>query len=359
MIAFFHQNPVFGQQGGIERYIATLADYGRGKCMLVIGNEDRTYVLDDIVHVKMCGPISLPRWTRFLLGVFFNISLVRREMNRRNVRLVEFSRPELLALAPLLVGKKVVTMHGTGPSRLSKGKYLIHHVSSALIPLFAKRVQVIGRDKSALHPWLQKVMSKNLVHIDAWYDDAFTTSPPPAAPPFRIFYAGRLNGQKNPDLLAEVLAAAKKRFGAAVEFVYAGSNYEELARRGCQDIIKDCGLMNAEELNEFMRSAHSGILCSGYGEGSPFIIAETLACGRAFITSPLPTVLETYSNQYGVVISRDWTVSAFLDAIQKAMGLMGHPESYIAIGQGIDQQSASHAVPRLLDALINFSKSAK
>jgi glycosyltransferase involved in cell wall biosynthesis len=354
MIAFFHQNPVAGQQGGVERYIATLAHYGQGKCMLVLGDEDRTYVADDVVHVRMRGPSSLPRWSRFVAGILAELALVRKELAQRGVNLIEFSRPELLALAPLLKGKKIVTMHGTGPDRSSKSKYMIHHAFSALVPLTTHRVHVIGRDCSALPQWLQDIVASKIVHIDAWYDDTFKSSPHSPVPPLKIFYAGRLNAQKNPDLLVEVIRSAKDRFGRLVDFVYAGNDYVEIEKRGGQDLVRNLGLMNAEKLSILIQDCHAGILCSGYGEGSPFIIAEALACGRVFIMSPLRTLVETYSQQLGVIIAHDWTVDAYLEAIQRAIDLMSCPESYKDIAQGISQQRASRAVPRLLNTLVRL-----
>lgn len=359
MIALFHQNPVFDQQGGIERYLSTLANYGAQECLLVVGTEGASEILDSVISVRLRGPDFLPRWLRYVIGVIVIQGAIRRVLRKRGVRVIDFSRPELLILAPLFAGKKTVTLHGTGPGLSSRGKYLIHHMATMLIPLVAHRVHVVGRDPSAMKPWLRKFLELRTYYLDAWYDDAFVATEPPRTPPYNVFYAGRLAAQKNPDLLAAVITAAKTRYGSAVNFFFLGNEFAELQARGCGELVTDLGLKSARGMSEAIATFHSGILCSGFGEGSPFIIVETLACGRAFVVPPLATIRETYDGAPGVVISDAWTVDAFLAALGKAFEFMDSRDAHLGISEHVASRRASRAAPRLLESLAELGSHSR
>lgn len=351
MIALFHQNPVTGEQGGVERYLSTLAHHGPTQCLLVLGTDGTTRIAENTVHVRMRGSKKLPSWLRYVLGVVYDRRFVQIALRDAQVGVIEFSRPELLVLAPFFFAKKVVTMHGTGPNLSDRAKYFIHHAASVLLPLTVKRVHVVGRDSSGIKPWLFKLIRDKVQYIDAWCDDVFTASAPPATPPYRVFYAGRLANQKNPDLLAQVIRTAKARYGTHIEFLYIGNDFSELQARGCRELVSDFGLKTAEQLSLIINTCHVGILCSGFGEGSPFIIAETLSCGRAFVVPPLHTIQETYADHPGVIFSGDWTVDAYLTALESAFALIKDEGAYIKIRERMIPQQASRAVPRLLDSL--------
>lgn len=359
MLAFFHQNLVVGEQGGVERYLATMLRYGANRCLLILGSEAGSGRDGRVIYVALRGPSFLPRWLRFALGIVHDRKRLQEILFDEGVKLIEYSRPELLLVAHFFKGTRVVTMHGTGPQRGDTGKYLVHYASSLLIPKRADRIQIVGRDLSALSPSLHKRVNSRIVSVDAWFDGVFQSFPFPLSPPLRVFYAGRIAPQKNPDLLAKIMVEAKRKYTSRISFVYLGSDYSELEKRGCADIVDDLGLQSAAEVSAIISSCHAGLLCSAFGEGSPFIIAETLACGRLFVASPLPTIIATYSEAVGVILAKDWSLDAFMAALDACFDMLELSDLAALIADGVSQQHASLAVPRYLDGLEHFASNLR
>jgi hypothetical protein len=95
-------------------------------------------------------------------------------------------------------------------------------------------------------------------------------------------------------LFLDVVCAVRQGQTYNVEFIYCGSDEHVIIDAELEDCIECRGLMNAAELCREIGKCHAGILFSAYGEGSPFIIVETLACGRVFIVPPLRTLCNAY-----------------------------------------------------------------
>lgn len=352
-VAFFHQNDVFARQGGVERYLATLLNCAEGRAKLA--SAPLAYPRADHFAVKDRGPKGAPQWLKFLLGLFAQRREIRAFLREHNVKVLEFSRPEYLLASWLFSGARVVTIHGTGPDASQRLHFLLHHLCCLLLPFCADRVQVVGRDRSGLLRLAQRLLGRRIVHIDAWRDDRFAPTPLPRLTddaPLRLFYAGRVAAQKDPALLFAIIREAVNAHPKKFEFHYFGSDYVAFVRAGLGDVVQDGGFLDASALAAAIGACHAGILCSAYGEGSPFIVIESLACGRPFALSPLPTLVEAYEGVAGAHIVARREAKAFVAALLQIRGdmLAGRVDPF-AIAAGVADRAQSRAAPRLLSEL--------
>lgn len=349
--AFFHQNAVGGVQGGIERYLATLLTQGGQQCVLVCEDKQNT-------HPQICG-LSLPdlprcpQWLLFVIAVWQQVFKIRRFLKDHSVTAIEFSRPEYVLFSFLFRGKKVFTFHGTGPAPAERGKYFIHHAACWLMPLCADGIRVIGRDIGALPKFIREIMRDKITFIDAWYDPVFTPAPFPTQDNgTHVFYAGRLAKMKNPDLLFSIIRYVKLEHGQGINFHYFGSDGDKIPADIRNTLIIDHGLMSALALASAIQSCHMGILCSGYGEGSPFIIVETLACGRGYVLPPLPGLVETYKSHAGVRFATDYTPESFAKEIIELAKLVHTDLTPDVIAQSVKGQAQAVAAKNLIKGLL-------
>lgn len=312
MFAFFHQNDVTDAQGGIERYVDTLLAAAGDDALLVSEPPARTAPN----RLGLALPeVPGPKWIPFALAVWGHITTIRARLEQAAKRTLEFSRPEYVVFAWALPGAKVFTIHGTGPGAGEKAKRAIHDAACWALPLVADRVQVVGRDDSGLSPGVIRRLGSRLAHIDAWYDDRFTATPLPRGDRTIVFYAGRIVEQKNPKLLFEIIRRGKERFGERLEFRYFGKDTQEIDRAGLAEQVTSTGLLDADGLTRAIAECHMGLMCSHFGEGSPFIVVETLACGRPYVLSPLPTLTGAYGANPYARFAPAWDADAFLDTI--------------------------------------------
>ncbi|QGM47857.1 glycosyltransferase [Methylocystis heyeri] len=356
-VAFFHQNDVFSRQGGIERYLATLLACADGRAALVSAAVTRP--VEEYFRVREYGSPRLPQWVRYLAGLFAQRREIAGFLRERQVAVLEFSRPEYLLAGWMFKGRRVVTIHGTGPSPQNRAHYLLHHLCCFLLPIFADRVQVVGRDPSGLPGVVQKLLGRRVTFIEAWYDDRFSPAPLPDLnhSPVRLFYAGRIAPQKNPELLYAIIRRLAEDAPGLFEFRYFGSDYDEFVEAGLGALVADKGFLDAAALAEAIRECHVGLLCSGYGEGSPFIVIETLACGRPFVLSPLPTLVKAYAGLEGISIARGYNVEDFVNELVKLRDEMLQSRIDPAkIAARVADRSQSQATRRLLDSLMDLAR---
>lgn len=103
-----------------------------------------------------------------------------------------------------------------------------------------------------------------------------------------VFYAGRLDLFKRPDLMFRTIAALKrKRSDVAFHYIGDGNpddfpEYDEI-----RDITTRHGRLSSEELARLFRRMHVGILTSDF-EGMPRVVMEGLMMGRPFACLHLP-----------------------------------------------------------------------
>ncbi|MCE1236275.1 MAG: glycosyltransferase [Hyphomicrobiales bacterium] len=312
LYACFHQNDVTDAQGGIERYVDTLLSAAGDDALLV--SEPPARPNRKVFGLRL-PKLPGPKWIPFALAVWREFATIRARLKAAQARALEFSRPEYVVFAWLFPGAKVFTIHGTGPGATEKAKRAIHDAACFFLPFVADRVQVVGRDDAGLSAAVIRRLGPRLAHVDAWYADRFTATPLPRSQKTIVFYAGRIVEQKNPKLLFEIIREGKRRHGAALEFRYFGKDVEEIEKAGLADLVVCTGLLDAKALTRAIAECHMGLMCSHFGEGSPFIVVETLACGRPYVLAPLPTLTGAYGDNPYARFTGGWTADAFLEAI--------------------------------------------
>ncbi len=314
MFVFFHQNDVTDAQGGIERYVDTLVAAAGDDARLVSEEPARPAA----TRIGLALPnLPGPKWIPFTLAVIANVRRIRAALAGAPKRVLEFSRPEYVAFAWMFPGAKVFTIHGTGPGEGERAKRLVHDLACWFLPLVADRVQVVGRDDTGLSAGVVARPGPRLAHIDAWYDHVFAPRPLAATQKTVVFYAGRIVEQKNPKLLFEIIREGKRRHGDRIEFRYFGGDTDRIVEAGVGDLVTMSGLLDARGLAAAIADCHMGLMCSHFGEGSPFIVVETLACGRPYVLSKLPTLVGAYAGNPGIRFAEDLTAEAFLAAIDR------------------------------------------
>lgn len=312
LYAFFHQNDVADAQGGIERYVDTLLAAAGDEALLV--GEPSVRPSRRVLGLRL-PKLPGPKWIPFALAVWAHAIAIRKRLRAEARRVLEFSRPEYVVFSWLFPGAKVFTIHGTGPGATERAKRAIHDAACWFLPFLADRVQVVGRDDAGLSPSVVRRLGPRLAHVDAWYDDRFTATPLPKSDVTIVFYAGRIVEQKNPKLLFEIVREGRRRFGDRIEFRYFGKDVEEIEKAGLSDLVACTGLLDAAGLTRAIGACHMGLMCSHFGEGSPFIVVEALACGRPYVLSALPTLTGAYGDNPNARFAAGWTAEAFLDAI--------------------------------------------
>ncbi|MDK9695094.1 MAG: glycosyltransferase [Siculibacillus sp.] len=313
MFAFFHQNDVTDAQGGIERYVDTLLAAAGEEAVLV--SEEPARPARNRLGLRL-PRMPGPKWIPFAVAVAAAARRIRAALAAGPKKpVLEFSRPEYVVFAPLFPGVRIFTIHGTGPGKGERAKRLVHDLACWFLPRVADRVQVVGRDDTGLSPGVIARLGTRLAHVDAWYADVFTPRPLPAGDKTIVFYAGRIVEQKNPKLLFEIIREGKRRFGDTIEFRYFGKDVDRIEAVGLAADVVCSGLLDAPRLAAAIGECHIGLMCSHFGEGSPFIIVETLACGRPYVLSPLPTLLGAYAGNPGVRFAADFTAESFLAEI--------------------------------------------
>ena len=352
-VVFFHQNEVLGAQGGIERYLATLLEQAGESGFLVTGTSSGGDVRAAGSRFGVPLPLQkiAPRWLSYALGVMLSSRRVRRAIDRLRPHTLEFSRPHYVVFSWVFRGTKVFTVHGTGPPRSERANYWIHYISCLLLPFAADVVQIVGRDHSGLPSLTARSMAKRLRYVDAWYDEVFRVAPfrNPAGP-LRVFFAGRLAPMKNPELLFKIIETASQRLDRRFEFQYFGADEDKIPVSLRRTFISS-GLLNVEQLANAITDCHAGLLCSGYGEGSPFIVVEALACGRGFVLPPLPGLVEAYQNYRGIVFASTHSVDAFIDALVRMDEAIKGGLTPQLIAQDVSNRSATVMARQILDHL--------
>ncbi len=356
-VAFFHQNNVFQTQGGIERYVATIFDGAPEGVVLVTAPGPRESPRLFEVEVKLSA--AAPRLIGFLRAVFSQRRSIDAFLRESGVQVMEFSRPEYIIAGLLFRGKRVVTIHGTGPSASHRVNYLVHHACCLLLPFVADQVQIVGRDPSGVPRIARRLLGRRITYLDAWHDECFAPAHLPPlenAGALRVFYAGRIAPQKNPELLFEIIRLAAREASSDFEFHYFGSDFEVFEREGLGDLVVNHGFLGPEALAEAIRSCHLGIMCSAFGEGSPYIVVEALACGRPFVLPTLSTLRAAYDNFEGVYFVERYSARDYLAAMAAVRAaVLARAVDPFAIAAQVESRARSRKVPELVNELAQLA----
>jgi glycosyltransferase involved in cell wall biosynthesis len=151
-------------------------------------------------------------------------------------------------------------------------------------------------------------------------EDAFDLDP--AA--FRIVTVGRLDTQKDPDLLLSAVGKLVAE-GANVELMFIGDGVlrtkleQRVADEGLARRVRFLGLRSATEIARYLQAANCFALSSAY-EGMPMALLEALGAGIPVVTTQVGEVRRVVVNGVNGEVTQDRTLESFaagLDQIRR------------------------------------------
>lgn len=138
---------------------------------------------------------------------------------------------------------------------------------------------------------------------------------------FRVVMVGRLDTQKDPDLL---LSAVGKLVadGVNVELLFIGDGVlrerleQRVANEGLTRRVRFLGLRGATEIARYLQAADCFALSSAY-EGMPMALLEALGAGLPVVTTPVGEVRRVVSNGVNGEITQDRTLESFAYSVDR------------------------------------------
>ena len=141
----------------------------------------------------------------------------------------------------------------------------------------------------------------------------------PAA--FRVVTVGRLDTQKDPDLLLSAVGKLVAE-GAHVELLFIGDGVlrgkleQRVADEGLSCRVRFLGLRCAAEIARILQAADCFALSSAY-EGMPMALLEALGAGVPVVTTPVGEVARVVVNGVNGEVSRDRTLASFSHSLNQ------------------------------------------
>jgi glycosyltransferase involved in cell wall biosynthesis len=127
--------------------------------------------------------------------------------------------------------------------------------------------------------------------IDA---DLFKPAPFPSETPLKVYFLGRLEPRKGPDILARAIPNVVREY-ADIQFTFVGTDCPTRTSRSCRkeltEYLETEGVaakvrfqdpVPLQKLHEIYNSAHIVVVPSRY-DTSPYVCQEAMACGRPVI----------------------------------------------------------------------------
>ena len=144
---------------------------------------------------------------------------------------------------------------------------------------------------------------------------------------FRVVTVGRLDTQKDPDLLLSAVGKLVAE-GANIELLFIGDGVlrgkleQRVADEGLTRRVRFLGLRSATEIARYLQAADCFALSSAY-EGMPMALLEALGAGVPVVTTPVGEVARVVTNGVNGEITQDRTLESFahsLDQVRRNAG---------------------------------------
>jgi len=326
-------------------------------------------VADRSPHGRPAIPIAL----RYTLAAVTHRALIGRkprilQFHRAGVPLAFAgdARPKLQVVH--LNVADIYRSKGESRWRLLPGAY--HRVEDLTLPSM-DRVFVVNRAGAELYRKRHPSLGSRLAFIPTWVDDTMFRAPTSAEreaarrslpaeqslesePGARyLLFAGRLEAQKDPQLLIEAFAAAQHREPQLHLLIAGDGSMRAAAQRaaaqaGVSARTHFLGFKTRPELAGLMQAADAFILTSRF-EGMPISSLEALSCGLPVIATAvgeLPTVVREGENGS---LSSERSPQALADAICRVLG-RDRSEVEAAAVASVDQYRARTVLQPLYDA---------
>ncbi|MCA0399968.1 MAG: glycosyltransferase [Proteobacteria bacterium] len=390
LVVFATLDPRGNKIGGIETHIRhILRNHPKEVDLLLVGIDEAGDLETGKVHPMdfdgraisffplACVPaaearVSASRLTksttlRFVLGGLRHLGALRHLIRGREAS-VDLPRVEF-ALLPWLLGiPYILGIHADlgkvgATDSLLKRYGLLKRASEAFALRKAAHVFAVNPDITAALLREYPALAGRIETLPVPVDTAiFRPTPFSSSSPCRIVYAGRLDEVKDPELMFAALAALERQRPGEVAFHLVGSadpgrfaGFAAIERFTIRH-----GAKNAGEIATILRDSHCALMTS-HSEGLPCFLLETLASGRAFVATDLPTFRPFVKPELsGALVARKETREASAEALAGALEQvatnietgMFKPEriaasvAHLSVSRVFEQLFARHALVR-------------
>lgn len=231
----------------------------------------------------------------FLLAIVRNSGRLGR-MLREGGYTLELRRIEH-ALVPILLGRPYVQMLHDGMSRdkamssLLKRYWWVKQLSEKLTLAACEKLYCVNQDLTERLRRENPGKAHKVDTLTTWANPQIFQPSEFQYPDgtINLFYAGRLDKFKRPDLMFRLVQLVRARACGPVSFHYVGDGdpYEFAEFQPIDEITVRHGRKTSSEIAELLRSMHVGLLTSDF-EGMPRVVMETLTAGRPVVALHLP-----------------------------------------------------------------------
>jgi glycosyltransferase involved in cell wall biosynthesis len=381
LLIFASFDPRGGKIGGIETHIRALLRNSPEDFDLILAG------IDEIGDLPLGKPVTLPfggreitflpliHWPaeavarsatrlfqsttlRFVLGGLRHLGALRALTRGRAVS-ADLPRVEFAILPWLLGIPFALTLH-SDLFEIKKTASLLRHFgrlkrwSEAFAFKFAQRLYAVSAPIAAGLARIGPEIAAKTRNLNVPVDTKvfFATPIPPVEPVFRVVYAGRFEAVKDPALMfrtIELLSAARP---GGVEFHLIGLDdptlYPEFSAIAA--ITTRHGGQNSEGVARIIADAHCGLMTS-HTEGLPCFLLETLASGRPFVGTKLPSFEPLiFEGETGALVARCLEDQETAFRLAEALTRV---QAGIINGTYQPAPIAAHAQPYSADVLLN------
>lgn len=232
---------------------------------------------------------------RFGIGLLQNLVRIQRAIGPAPAS-IELQRFEFAAIPFLLRRPAIQIVHGEGSKRdtmdsLIKKYWFVHRTMEETALRLAGAIVCVNPNIEAKIKRKLPSPSRLIEFMPVPVDTAtFKTSAfDHADGVFRMVFAGRLDGFKDPPTMFRTLRTVHDRLGGKFEFHYVGTSdpnrYAEF--RLIESFTHLRGYNTPPQVAEIMAQCHAGILTSFF-EGMPCYLLELLSVGRPIAAIRLP-----------------------------------------------------------------------
>jgi glycosyltransferase involved in cell wall biosynthesis len=145
---------------------------------------------------------------------------------------------------------------------------------------------------------------------------------------FRVISVGRLDWQKDPDLLLSAVGRVAAS-GAKIELLFVGDGVlrdgleRRVAEEGLAGKVRFLGLRGATEIAGLLQASDCFALSSAY-EGMPMAMLEALASGIPVVATPVGEVRRVIQNGRNGEVSNDRSLQSFGEELERVRANLTH-----------------------------------
>jgi glycosyltransferase involved in cell wall biosynthesis len=277
--------------------------------------------------VSLAGSLTF----RFVKNIFLRWFVVKRFLSD-GVTSLDLRRVEFSFLAAAVSMPFCQMLHGEGVPPLAMDSVLrrhryVHTLAERHAVKTSYRFFVVADDIARRIKATYPAQSNKIETVTTWYNsNFFYPAPFEAVDEVRIFFCGRLDSFKDPEMMLKTVFLLKQR-GWNVKFHYAGpSDPHRLPTYSkVSDVTVRHGTLDAKSVGEVIRHCHVCLLTSLF-EGMPRVVIESLGCGRPVVVSNLPQLRPVVRRGVNGVIAERHEPECYADGLVTMLGAIRRDE---------------------------------